>query len=314
MSVTPSAPRPAGPSPNTPSDGSSRRPSPVIAVTIGALGLLLVMGLVLALSRMDRGSDPDLETAATPIGHIHGIGIDPADGRLYIGAHLGVFGVSPDGVVEPVGEQRHDTMGFTVAGPNRFLASGHPDLTSDGPPHLGLIESDDAAETWTTLSLEGEADFHALEAVKGRIWGADSLNARLVTSVDGRRWEPVAEGQFGDVAVNPADPGRALATDQTGRLRAYDSDGGEQDLPAAPVLIYLDWVGPDQVVGLAPDGTAHLSRDRGATWQAAGTVPGQPSALEADDRGWYAASDTGLYVSTDSGDTWTPLLQYSDAP
>lgn len=314
MPANSSARPPAQPSPSIPSDASPQRPSRGTAVAIGAVGLLLLAVLLVALGRGDQHSDAPAETAATPVGHIHGIGVDPADGRLYIGAHLGVFAVTPDGSAQPVGNQRHDTMGFTVAGPNRFLASGHPDLTSDDSPHLGLIESDDAAQTWTTLSLEGEADFHALEVVEDRIWGADSLNARLLTSADGRQWKPVAAGQFIDVAVNPADPDRALVTDQTGRLRAYNAAGEEQDLPAAPNLTYLGWAGPEQLVGLAADGTVHHSRDQGVTWQTTGTVPGQPSAFETHDRGWYAASDAGLYISTDTGHTWTPLLEYGDAP
>ena len=278
---------------------------------MAAVGMLVLVGLIVAVSHGDRHNPMSIEPVA--IGHIHGIGIDPADGRLYIGAHLGVFAVSRDGDVKPVGRERFDTMGFTVAGPNRFLASGHPDLTSDRAPHLGLIESADAANNWTTLSLEGEADFHALEAAEDRTWGADSVGGRLLTSNNDRRWDLVADGEFIDVAVDPTDSERTLATDQSGRLRAYTASGIEQNMPDGPMLTYLDWPGRDELIGLASDGAVHRSRDQGATWEKVGVVPGQPSAFEAGAQAWYAASDSGLYLSSDRGRSWTPLFEFGDA-
>lgn len=319
-----------GPDSGTPTPNRRpNHPNHRVAITIGVIGVVLLAALVVALSRGDKHSNPTAGPLTAAVGHIHGIGIDPADGRLYIGAHEGVFLVDTDGIdvvdvvdgvdgtvggVRPVGEDRFDTMGFTVAGPNRFLASGHPGMTSDRPPHLGLIESEDAADTWRTLSLEGEADFHALESAGRRTWGADSIGGRLLTSNDAERWTPVANGQFIDIAVDPADAARTLATNPTGQLRAYTADGDEQLVPNAPALTYLDWPVPQELAGLAPDGTVYLSRDRGTTWETTGTVPGRPSAFEVDTRAWYAASDIGLYTSTDHGGTWAPLFEYPTPP
>lgn len=64
-------------------------------------------------------------------------------------------------------------MALTVVGRDRFLASGHPDprdprLRRRGrPPLLGLIESTDAGRPWSSISLLGDADFHALAAARG---------------------------------------------------------------------------------------------------------------------------------------------------
>lgn len=63
--------------------------------------------------------------SAHPI-HVHGLGVNPRDGALFIAAHSGLFrSPSESSSAEPVGPSQ-DTMGFTVVGPDRFLASGHP--------------------------------------------------------------------------------------------------------------------------------------------------------------------------------------------
>lgn len=77
----------------------------------------------------------------------------PADGALYAATHTGLFRLDGDGNVERIADRYQDTMGFTVAGPDEFLASGHPDLrdkelqVEGKPPLLGLIESPDAGRT-----------------------------------------------------------------------------------------------------------------------------------------------------------------------
>ncbi|MEU9237627.1 hypothetical protein [Streptomyces subrutilus] len=103
-------------------------------------------------------------------GHLHGLGVDPADGALYAAGHLGVFRLTPAGAVR-VADRYQDTMGFAVTGPQTFLASGHPSPTDPTAtsPHLGLIRSTDAAQTWTTVSAAGEADFHSSWTERGRL-------------------------------------------------------------------------------------------------------------------------------------------------
>ncbi|NAE18338.1 exo-alpha-sialidase, partial [Enterococcus hirae] len=116
--------------------------------------------------------------------HIHGLGVDPADGVLYAATHNGLFRVSSQGKATRVTSQRQDTMGFTVVGPNTFLGSGHPDRADnpDLPSQLGLIRSTNAARTWKAVSLVGEADFHALHVAHGVLYGWDSSTGELMAS------------------------------------------------------------------------------------------------------------------------------------
>ncbi len=85
--------------------------------------------------------------------------------------------VTNDGERERVADRWQDTMGFAVVGPGHFLGSGHPDLQEDLPASLGLIESTDGAETWQAVSMQGEADLHAIEPVGDRIYAYDSHTA-----------------------------------------------------------------------------------------------------------------------------------------
>lgn len=300
--------------PSPPPTSSVRLPSRRSALIIGTLGVALIVGLLFAATRGDR-HPLGQTTAGVEVGHIHGIGIDPGSGRLYIGAHRGTFSVTPDGAVAPVGAVRNDTMAFTVTGPGRFLASGHPELGTDQPVHLGLIESRDAARTWDPVSLSGAADFHALDVGGGgRTWGVDSARQLLLSSNDGLVWGTVTRGQFIDVAADPAGEDIALATTGTGELRSYDPAGKSAGLPDTPPLTFIDWSERDLLVGLHPDGTVLVSTTTASSWETAGQVPGRPSALEVSDDAWYAASDQGLYLSTDDGKSWQALFTYDRSP
>lgn len=82
-------------------------------------------------------------------------------------------------------------MGFTIIGPDRFLGSGHPGPSdNDRPSHLGLIESTDGAQTWTSRSLSGEGDLHTMEAKHGQVYGYDSQSRQvMMVSTDTKSWD-----------------------------------------------------------------------------------------------------------------------------
>ena len=132
-----------------------------------AAGLLITSGsgsgVDGALRAQGRLAPPEVEPGVV---HVHGLGVDPGDGVLYAATHSGLFRIPEQGKAARVANRVQDTMGFSIVGPGRFIGSGHPDFREDDvrPPLLGLIESDDAGETWERLSLHGEADFHALAA------------------------------------------------------------------------------------------------------------------------------------------------------
>lgn len=249
----------------------------------------------------------------TGLVHIHGLGINPKDGVLYAAAHTGLFRIPKDGQPHRVANRYQDTMGFTVVGPDHFLASGHPDVREMRekrlPPLLGLLESRDGGETWHPLSLLGEADFHALRAAHGRIYGWDSTSTAFMVSSDGKTWERRARLQVRDFVVSPSDPGLVLATTPAGLGRSTDG-GHTWERVNAPPLALLSWEEPAALWGLSPNGAVYQSADAGAVWQQEGAINGSPVAFVADKGLLYVAlHNGGIYVSADKGQTWRPHLQ-----
>ncbi len=248
---------------------------------------------------------------------MHGLGINPADRALYAATHYGLFRVPDQGKAERIGDVVQDTMGFTVVGPDHFLASGHPDLSDERlnvpgkPPLLGLIESTDAGRTWDPVSLLGEADFHSLVAAHDQIYGYDSTTGRLMVSADGKQWETRSQARMGDFAVDPLDADHLVAMTEQGL--AETSDGGRtwQQLDG-PQLVLLSWDERQGLWGVTPEGQTYRRTEQ--TWEPGGALPGPPQALLVTGDDLYAAvsegESTGIYVSTDGGQTWE--VRYSD--
>ncbi|THJ05713.1 hypothetical protein E7Z54_07055 [Nocardioides sp.] len=234
--------------------------------------------------------------------------MNPADGDLYAASHFGVFRIEDDGETRRIADRWQDTMAFTVTGPDTFLASGHPDLREDLPRHLGLIESTDAAATWSSVSLAGEADFHALEVADRSTYGFDSLTGRLVVSQDRQTWTTIGEAPVIDLAWLGRDADQILASTARG-LAEYRTDGTTTKLPNAPPVLLIDSPEKGTLVGVTASGEIYSTRDPSSdAWRRHGSTPGHPQALEATSDVWYVATDRGVFSSDDVGETWRLLV------
>ncbi|GAA2100163.1 F510_1955 family glycosylhydrolase [Nocardioides furvisabuli] len=275
-------------------------------------GLPLVVGLSVAaalLAGCGSTEDPaasDAAAAGEELGHVHSLDVNPADDTLYVASHHGVFALGADGF-ERVGEARFDAMSFTIADADRFLMSGHPEPGAGGPAHFGLSESKDSGRTWRSLSLEGAADFHALEASGDRVYGVDSQSGRLMSTEDGKRWRDLGQLPAADVAAHPGNPDLVLLTDGSGSLVRLQVPGSPEVVESAPRLVLLDWDSEDLLVGAGPEGSVYRSVDGGDTWREVGSLPDVPHALTATESRWYAATGVGVHVSTDAGATWSEV-------
>lgn len=278
-----------------------------MALQFRLASFVLVALVVAGCGNSTEDRSPQDSDNAHLVGHVHGLGVNPADGALYVAGHYGVFRIE-DGTPERVADRWQDTMAFTVAGADTFLASGHPDLREDLPPHLGLIESTDAAQTWKHLSLQGEADFHALEVVGDRIYGYDATSGRLMTTTDRTTWATIATGPYLDLAASPSRPDRVLATHQDGTLFEVRLDGHRRRVGGAPDLVMIASTASGLLGGITATGEVYSTNAVAGPWKKAGQLPGPPAALAVADDVWYAATEEAILSSRDNGATWQVVL------
>lgn len=253
----------------------------------------------------------DEQSGAAPLptdigmGHVHGVGVDPSSGDVLAATHTGLFRLSAGQEPHRVADRWQDTMAFTVDG-TRLLGSGHPDLRDDLPVHLGLIESTDVGETWSAVSLQGEADFHALAVAGTRVAAWDSVSASLLLSTDGgRTWQPGAalDSPAADLVLQ--EDGNLLLATADGLLRSQDGTAVEAFHPAPPELLAQVDVAPSdtaELVGVSTDGTVWTLQE---SWSSVGSLPAAPTAFAAAvDGTLVAATEQEILRSSDAGATW----------
>ncbi|RPF28236.1 hypothetical protein EDD32_2752 [Georgenia muralis] len=276
---------------------------------VALFALPLVLGGCSSTSPGDTAAEAG---AAAALGHVHDLALNPGDGLVYAATHLGLYSLGR-GEPAPVGESRQDTMGFTVQGPDTFLASGHPGPGQEGPGNLGLLRSTDAGGSWAEVSLGGVSDFHALTAVGDRIYGLDSSTGAVRRSDDGgSTWVEGAAIAARDLDAHPVDPDRVVATTAEG-LMASDDGGatftvGDGQPPEPLVVIdHLPAATGGAVVGLDAAGVVWRSEPTG--WVSSGPGNGTPAAFTAVDEDTYLAAFDGtvLLKSEDRGESWQPI-------
>ncbi len=259
----------------------------------------------------DRGAgQPAAEAGGA--GHVHGLGVNPADGAVFVAAHNGLFRAARgEAQARPVGPTGKDVMGFSIVGPNRFVGSGHPGAGEDLPSSLGLILSTDAGRTFRPVSLLGEADFHVLRASGSRVYGFDSSNGRFLASRDeGRTWAelPQPTGTLIDLAIHPRDPDRLVASTDSGL--SASSDGGRSWRRLDEQIALVAWAAPERLFILGAEGQVAASPDGGRSFRPSGQTPGEPvSFMAAGDDLYVALADNRIMRSTDGGATWSLRTQ-----
>ncbi|MGE3075174.1 MAG: F510_1955 family glycosylhydrolase [Dehalococcoidia bacterium] len=238
--------------------------------------------------------------------HVHGLGLNAADQSLYVATHSGLYRLTEKGP-ELVGGRTWDVMGFTVRGPDHFIGGGHPSpeeiRQNKYPPLLGFIETTDGGDTWAILAMKGEVDLHALAVDDGEIYAVDSSSGRLLASPDGKTWEIRSNLTATSLAVEAK--GRLLATTRAGLVESLDRGRTWKASADAPPLVLAAVEPGGPTWGVTADGAVHRN-DGAGSWQKVGTVAGKPEALSASPGRLFAATDRGIFESTD-GASWTTL-------
>ncbi len=283
---------------------------------LAVLCLLATAAMITACGGDGGGGSGASNPAAPKVGdpgpiHVHGLGINPKDGALFIATHTGLFRAAKgERKAKRIADRFQDTMGFTVVGADRFLGSGHPDGRERLPAFLGLIESRDAGRTWEPVSLLGKRDFHVLEASGERIYGFgfdfETRRAGLLVSDDGgRSWQERSPPEdLISLAIDPADPDRVIASGGNRLYRSSDAGRHWHPIRGRPGL--LSWPRAGRVFIVAGDGAVSRSGDAGRSWREIGEAGGEPAAFEAEgaDDLYVAFHDGTIKRSTDGGASW----------
>lgn len=283
------------------------------------LALLLVLALALAACGGDDATvDVDTSEGAgqsvpasgdeqAELEHIHGLGVDPGSGSLYVATHYGLFQAAKNQTkLQRMGETRQDIMGFSVVGPGHFIGSGHPDPSQNLPPNLGLIESRDGGKSFKNVSLLGEADFHVLRSADRQVYGFNGATGKLMVSTDGgREWvERTPPAAMFDLAIDPTDPRRVVASTERGVFISEDAGEGWRPM-RDDVAGLLAWPASDGLFLVDGEGQVSRSADAGKSFEEVGSIGGPPSAFVSSGKNLYAAlGDGNVLRSTDGGANW----------
>jgi hypothetical protein len=287
------------------------------ALALGGCGAQAGGERVAATQRSDRLVDFSKKPP-----YVNALDLDPADGSLLLTTNKGFWRIDPErdsvkavrGVARagsksaPVGK----FLEIKVAGPGRYVGSGHPD-TKALPSFLGYMESDDAGRTWRIVSRLGTADLHKIVLLHDRMYAFDAvLGAMLISRDGGRTFEEqfTPRGLIIDFEVDPADPQRILASTEEELFRS--TDGGKGWRGVSPGQgIRLAWPAADALYRAEKDGTVQRSRDGGGSWEPAGKVPGEPYKFKATgaEALLLALSDGTVMETDDGGRTWTEAFR-----
>jgi Sortilin, neurotensin receptor 3,/BNR/Asp-box repeat len=256
--------------------------------------------------------DPDGDV---PI--VGSLSVNPADSALFMGTNTGLFRI-PEGASEPEkvagsletpdGSGRvSEALVVRFVGPDELLGSGHPSAGAALPPALGLIRSEDAGKTWTSVSELGTADFHAIEPAGDEIVAALFQQAQvLVSTDDGRTWATrAAPLPLVALEVNPDDPKRWIGGTERGIF--VSEDGGETWRQRDPTPnVRFAWADSGELYRVDPGGPVKVSTDGGETWEDRGSTGGEPQAMTVGEDGtlYVALIDGTLKVSDDGGRTF----------
>lgn len=277
-------------------------------VVLAAL-VLAVVAVVWAVSRSDMGEDETFAgvTAEPGMSHVHALGLDPGDQSLVAATHFGAFRIA-DGSVRRIGSGFQDTMGFSITDEGVYLGSGHPDaegLASGSPPMLGLVRSDDRGETWSSVAMSGEADFHAIATSGDVVYAWDSSSGRVFRSDAEGDLVERSTLSLTSMAADPEDPDALVAATIDGVVRS--EDGGQSwAADSSADMVTVSWDRSGGLWGATESGEVWQRGEEG--WRLRGAAPGSVHVLLVEGDGLHAAGaiegEPAIWSSPDGGESW----------
>ncbi|HLC40197.1 MAG TPA: hypothetical protein VJO34_01060 [Methylomirabilota bacterium] len=296
-------------------------------IGLGALGFMAI--------EVQGRAQAQPPAAPAEIHHIHGLAVDQRDPEiLYIATHTGLVRVRQNGSVERVGTHHFDLMGFTAhpGETNLVYASGHPDVPSYQKfqaGNLGMLVSRDGGQTWQSVALKGQADFHALTYSPrngGELYGwsvAEQMGLHRVSVSSWKSERLPARGlsNVWSLAAGPDGTGPLFAGTKAGLMTSQDWGVSWAPVPPIPndaPVTAVSYHTRDARIVYAyvarSDRGLMRSRDGGGKWEPTGFVadPRAPVVALAVGPGEHvviAATGSDVLRSRDGGKTWQWVLE-----
>ena len=267
----------------------------------------------LAVPWIDPDGDPPIVGSLT---------VNPADSTLFMATNTGLFRI-PEGASKPervVGRLEtpdgagdvSEALVVRFVGPDTLLGSGHPAAGSSLPQALGLIRSEDAGKTWSSVSELGRSDFHAIEPAGDDIVGALFQQPQVLVSGDeGKTWETrAAPLPLVAIEVSPEDPQLWIGSTDRGIFVSRDAGKTWRQLDPTPNARFA-WAEDGTLYRVDPGGPVKVSTDGGQEWEDRGSTGGEPQAMTVADDGtvYVALIDGTLKVSDDGGQTFNDQIR-----
>lgn len=229
--------------------------------------------------------------------HIHSV---KAFGeKTLIGTHEGLFVLQAQNSMKAVGAEPFDVMGLAVFG-DIIFASGHPGKGSKLPNPVGLLRSDDDGKSWKKVSLQGEVDFHFLQAGKSELYGEDAQTGKLMYSANlGRSWKTLGTNLFNDIAISNLKPGHAYGVEKGRLIISKDSFSTRSVIKTDFAVSSVEF--NSKILYAASGKHIYNSKDQGRTWQKLASFKSEVADFSTSDRLIVAIVGNEILVSKDQG-------------
>jgi photosystem II stability/assembly factor-like uncharacterized protein len=266
----------------------------------------------LAVPWIDPDGDPPI---------VGSLSVNPADSTLFMATNTGLFRI-PEGASEPEritgnletpdgSGEVSESLVVRFVGPDTLIGSGHPAAGSTLPTALGLIRSEDAGRTWSSVSELGRADFHALELAGDDLVGALFQQSQILVSGDeGKTWETKAAPlPLVAMEVNPEDPQLWIGSTERGIFVSEDAGETWRQRDPTPNVRFA-WADDGTLYRIDPGGPVRVSTDGAQRWEDRGSTGGEPQAMTVSEDGtlYVALIDGTVKVSEDGGETFSDLI------
>ncbi|MGJ9385387.1 F510_1955 family glycosylhydrolase [Salipaludibacillus sp. CF4.18] len=264
--------------------------------------------------------------------HIHGLGYTNNGQEIYVPSHDGLKMYS-DGIWsnQTEGEQ-HDYMGFSMV-EDGFYSSGHPAPGSKMANPFGILKSTDKGKTLETLDLYKEIDFHGMTVgytTKDIFVFNPEPNSRMdepgfyYSTDETKTWNQSKleglVGQASTLAAHPTEEGTVAIGTDSGVFISTDYGNSFEPLleneNATAVSfdhnnsLLVSVSGQLLSISLVDNSQSHLSIPSLDSDDAIAYVRQNPqNASEYV----FSTLNKDIYITKDSGDTWTKIVNKGSA-